>query len=67
MFRRIIINKRSPIYQVLYKNKELEKINFENKKLKQTIDEANDKIKDLRKTIWYFCLPCILFLAVTKK
>ena len=67
MFRRIIINKRSPIYQVLYKNKELEKINFENKKLKQTIDEANDKIKDLRETIWYFCLPCILFLAVTKK
>ena len=67
MFRRIIINKRSPIYQVLYKNKELEKINFENKKLKQTIDEANDKIKDLRETIWYFCLPCIFFLAVTKK
>ena len=67
MFRRIIINKRSPIYQVLYKNKELEKINFENKKLKQTIDEANDKIKYLRETIWYFCLPCIFFLAVTKK
>ena len=67
MFRRIIINKRSPVYHVLYKKKEIEKIHIENKQLKQTIDKANDKIKELRDTIWYFCLPCILLLAFTKK
>ena len=33
--------------------------------LKQT--KANYKIKELRETIWYFCLPCILLLAFTKK
>ncbi len=63
MFHRII-NKRSPLYQVLYKNK---KIHIENKQLIQKINNANDKIKELRDTIWYFCLPCILLLAFTKK
>ena len=66
MFRRII-NKRSPLYNVLYKNQEITKIHSENKQLHQNMSKANDKIKELRDTIWYFCLPCILLLAFTKK